>query len=35
LRLMAQPPHPCEAGPSREMPTRTAGITPAIAGAIE
>ncbi|HLZ02136.1 MAG TPA: cytochrome ubiquinol oxidase subunit I [Bradyrhizobium sp.] len=30
LRLMAQPPHPGEAGPPREMPTRTAGITPAI-----
>jgi cytochrome d ubiquinol oxidase subunit I len=30
LRLMAQPPHPGEAGLPREMPTRTAGITPAI-----
>jgi len=29
LRLMAQPPHPGEAGPSSESPTRTAGITPA------
>src|ERR1700759_4503787 len=29
LRLMAQPPHPGEAGPPREVPTRTAGITPA------
>jgi cytochrome d ubiquinol oxidase subunit I len=29
LRLMAQPPHPGEAGPSSASPTRTAGITPA------
>lgn len=29
LRLMAQPPHPGEPGPSRESPVRTAGITPA------
>jgi len=29
LRLMAQPPHPGEQGPSSETPTRTAGITPA------
>ncbi len=29
LRLMAQPPHPGEPGPSSESPTRTAGITPA------
>jgi cytochrome bd ubiquinol oxidase subunit I len=35
LRLMAQPPHPGEAGPQREMPTRAAGITPAIAGATQ
>jgi cytochrome d ubiquinol oxidase subunit I len=35
LRLMAQPPHPGEAGPPREMPTRTAGITPVITGAIQ
>jgi cytochrome d ubiquinol oxidase subunit I len=32
LRLMAQPPHPGEAGPSGEIPTRSAGITPAIEG---
>jgi cytochrome d ubiquinol oxidase subunit I len=32
LRLMAQPPHPGEAGPPSEVPTRTAGITPAIEG---
>jgi len=30
LRLMAQPPHPGEAGPSSELPARAAGITPAI-----
>jgi cytochrome d ubiquinol oxidase subunit I len=35
LRLMAQPPRPGEAGPPREMPTRTAGITPAIEGATQ
>jgi cytochrome bd ubiquinol oxidase subunit I len=29
FRLMAQPPHPGEQGPSKETPTRTAGITPA------
>jgi len=29
LRLMAQPPHPGEQGPSSESPVRTAGITPA------
>jgi cytochrome d ubiquinol oxidase subunit I len=33
LRLMAQPPHPGEAGPPSDVPTRTAGITPAIEGA--
>jgi len=32
LRLMAQPPHPGELGPPSEVPTRTAGITPAIEG---
>ena len=32
LRLMAQPPHPGETGPSSEVPTRTAGITPAVEG---
>jgi cytochrome d ubiquinol oxidase subunit I len=30
LRLMAQPPHPGEAGPPRDVPARAAGITPAI-----
>ena len=30
LRLMAQPPHPGEAGPSRDKPTVAAGITPAV-----
>jgi cytochrome bd ubiquinol oxidase subunit I len=30
LRLMAQPPHPGEAGPSSDVPARAAGITPAI-----
>jgi cytochrome bd ubiquinol oxidase subunit I len=30
LRLMAQPPHPGEAGPSSDLPARAAGITPAI-----
>jgi cytochrome d ubiquinol oxidase subunit I len=29
LRLMAQPPHPGEAGPPRDVPARAAGITPA------
>ncbi len=29
LRLMAQPPHPGEGGPSSDSPLRTAGITPA------
>jgi cytochrome d ubiquinol oxidase subunit I len=33
LGLMAQAPHPGEAGPPREMPTRAAGITPVIEGA--
>jgi cytochrome d ubiquinol oxidase subunit I len=33
LRLMAQPPQPGEAGPPSDVPTRTAGITPAIEGA--
>jgi cytochrome d ubiquinol oxidase subunit I len=33
FRLMAQPPHQGEQGPSKETPTRTAGITPA-AGAV-
>ena len=28
LRLMAAPPHPGETGPSKETPTRAAGITP-------
>src|SRR5215468_242989 len=32
LRLMAQPPHPGEAGPTRDMPARAAGITPAVEG---
>jgi len=30
LRLMAQPPHPGEQGPSSDLPARAAGITPAI-----
>jgi cytochrome d ubiquinol oxidase subunit I len=30
LRLMAQPPHPGETGPSSDIPARAAGITPAI-----
>jgi len=34
LRLMAQPPHPGEAGPSSASPIRTAGITPA-AGVVQ
>jgi cytochrome d ubiquinol oxidase subunit I len=29
LRLMAAPPHPHEEGPSEDIPTRAAGITPA------
>src|SRR5215471_15747371 len=29
LRLMAQPPHPGESGPSSQIPLRTTGITPA------
>jgi cytochrome d ubiquinol oxidase subunit I len=33
LRLMGQPPHPGELGPPSDMPTRTAGITPAIESA--
>jgi cytochrome d ubiquinol oxidase subunit I len=35
LRLMAEPPRPGEAGPPRNMPTRTAGIAPAIEGEIQ
>jgi len=35
LRLMAAPPHPGETGPSKEMPARAAGITPAAAVAAE
>jgi cytochrome bd ubiquinol oxidase subunit I len=31
LRLMAQPPHPGEAGPRHDAPVRAAGITPAAA----
>src|ERR1700744_5446915 len=31
LRLMAQPPHPGEEGPPRNVPARAAGITPAAA----
>ena len=34
LRLMAAPPHPGEQGPSKDVPARAAGITPA-AGAAE
>jgi cytochrome d ubiquinol oxidase subunit I len=34
LRLMAEPPHPGEPGPSSEQPVRTAGITPA-AGVVQ
>ncbi|WJR78902.1 cytochrome ubiquinol oxidase subunit I [Bradyrhizobium sp. NP1] len=33
LRLMAQPPHPGEAGPPSDVPARAAGITPATQGA--
>jgi cytochrome d ubiquinol oxidase subunit I len=32
LRLMAQPPHPGEQGPSGAIPARAAGITPAVEG---
>src|SRR5215470_12272506 len=32
LRLMAQPPHPGEQGPSSDLPARAAGITPAVEG---
>jgi cytochrome d ubiquinol oxidase subunit I len=32
LRLMANPPHPGEQGPSSEVPARAAGITPAVGG---
>jgi cytochrome bd ubiquinol oxidase subunit I len=32
LRLMAQPPHPGEAGPPSDIPARAAGITPAVEG---
>jgi cytochrome d ubiquinol oxidase subunit I len=32
LRLMAQPPHPGEAGPPSNIPARAAGITPAVEG---
>jgi cytochrome d ubiquinol oxidase subunit I len=32
LRLMAQPPHPGEEGPSSDKPTAAAGITPAVEG---
>jgi len=35
LRLMAAPPHPGETGPSKETPTRAAGITPAAGAATE
>jgi cytochrome d ubiquinol oxidase subunit I len=35
LRLMAAPPHPGEQGPPQEVPTRTAGITPAAGAAAE
>ncbi|WP_257169558.1 cytochrome ubiquinol oxidase subunit I [Bradyrhizobium sp. SRS-191] len=34
LRLMAEPPHPGERGPSSEPPIRTAGVTPA-AGVVQ
>jgi cytochrome bd ubiquinol oxidase subunit I len=34
LRLMAQPPHPGEQGPSGAIPARAAGITPAVEGAM-
>jgi cytochrome bd ubiquinol oxidase subunit I len=32
LRLMAQPPHPGEQGPEADVPSRAAGITPAVEG---
>jgi cytochrome d ubiquinol oxidase subunit I len=32
LRLMANPPHPGEQGPSSDVPSRAAGITPAVEG---
>src|SRR5215475_6123037 len=32
LRLMAQPPHPGEAGPPGDAPARAGGITPAVEG---
>ena len=35
LRLMAAPPHPGEEGPSHDVPTRSAGITPAAGAAAE
>src|SRR5690242_16845600 len=35
LRLMASPPHPGEPGVPRDIPTRAAGITPAIEGAVK
>jgi cytochrome d ubiquinol oxidase subunit I len=35
FRLMAQPPHPGEEGPSGDMPARAAGITPASGAAAE
>ncbi|PDT74578.1 cytochrome ubiquinol oxidase subunit I [Bradyrhizobium sp. C9] len=35
LRLMAQPPHPGEQGPTKDLPARAAGITPAAGAAVE
>src|SRR5690349_16951279 len=35
LRLMAAPPHPGEPGPSKDIPARAAGITPAAGAAAE
>jgi cytochrome d ubiquinol oxidase subunit I len=35
LRLMAAPPHPGESGPSKDIPARAAGITPAAGTAAE
>ena len=35
FRLMAQPPHHGEQGPSGDMPARAAGITPAVGVAAE
>jgi cytochrome d ubiquinol oxidase subunit I len=35
LRLMAAPPHPGEQGPSKDVPARAAGITPAAGVAAE